>query len=33
LRFFDDDDQMKTAMGLTEFTLKAKTLGARPTKR
>jgi hypothetical protein len=33
LRFFDDDDQMKTMIGLTEFTLKATTLSVRPTKR
>jgi hypothetical protein len=33
LRFFDDDDQMKTMIGLTEFTLKAMILSARPTKR
>jgi hypothetical protein len=33
LRFLDDDNRMKTAIGLTKFTLKATTLGARSTKR
>jgi hypothetical protein len=33
LWFLDDDDQMKTAIGLTKFTLKMMTLGARPMKR
>jgi hypothetical protein len=33
LRFLDDDDQMKTTIGLTEFALKAMTLGACTTKR
>jgi hypothetical protein len=33
LRFLDDDDWIKTAIGLTEFMLKAMTLGARPTNR
>jgi hypothetical protein len=33
LRFLDDDDQMKTMIGLTKFTLKATTLYARPMKR
>jgi hypothetical protein len=33
LRFLDDDDRMKMMIGLTELTLKAATLTARPTKR
>jgi hypothetical protein len=33
LQFFDDDDQIKTTIVLTEFALKAMTLGVRPTKR
>jgi hypothetical protein len=33
MRFLDDDDRMKTAIGLTMFALKATTLRARPTKR
>jgi hypothetical protein len=33
LRFLDDDDRMKTTIGLTEFTLKAMTHDARSTKR
>jgi hypothetical protein len=33
LRFLDDDDQMKMMIDLTEFTLKAMTLGTHPTKR
>jgi hypothetical protein len=33
LRFLDDDDRIKMAIGLMEFTLKAMTLGARPMKR
>jgi hypothetical protein len=33
MRFLDDDDRMKTAIGLTKFALKATTLRARPTKR
>jgi hypothetical protein len=33
LRFFDDDDRMKTMIGLTEFALKAMTLSAHPTMR
>jgi hypothetical protein len=33
LQFLDDDDQMKTTIGLVEFTLKMMTLGARSTKR
>jgi hypothetical protein len=33
LQFFDGDNQMKTTLGLTEFTLNAMTLGACPTKR
>jgi hypothetical protein len=33
LRFLDDNDRMETTIGLMEFTLKAMTLGAHPTKR
>jgi hypothetical protein len=33
LRFFDNDDRMKTAISLTKFTSKVTTLGARLTKR
>jgi hypothetical protein len=34
LQFHDDDDPVKTTkLCLTEFTLKAMTLGACPTKR
>jgi hypothetical protein len=33
LRFLDDNSQMKTMIGLTEFTLKEMTFGSRPTKR
>jgi hypothetical protein len=33
LRFLDDEDWMKTAIGLMKFALKAMTLRARPTKR
>jgi hypothetical protein len=33
LWFLDDDDRMKTTIGLTEFTLNAMTLGAGLTKR
>jgi hypothetical protein len=33
LRFLDDDDRMKMAIGLTKFALKAMTLRVRPTKR
>jgi hypothetical protein len=33
LQFLDDDDRMKTVIGLTKFALKATTLHARPTKR
>jgi hypothetical protein len=33
LRFLDDDDRIKTAIGLTEFALKVTTLNARPMKR
>jgi hypothetical protein len=33
LRFLDDDNRIKTTIGLTEFALKAATLDARPTKR
>jgi hypothetical protein len=33
LQFLDDDDRMKTVIGLTKFTLKAMTLGTRPMKR
>jgi hypothetical protein len=33
LRFLDDDDWMKMVIDLTEFTLKAMTLDARPPKR
>jgi hypothetical protein len=33
MRFLDDDDWMKTAIGLTKFALKAMTIRARPTKR
>jgi hypothetical protein len=33
LRFLDDDDWMKTAIGLTKFMLKATTLRTRPKKR
>jgi hypothetical protein len=32
LWFLDDDDRMKTVIGLTKFTLKATTLCARLTK-
>jgi hypothetical protein len=33
LWFLDDDNWMKTAIGLTKFALKAMTLCVRPTKR
>jgi hypothetical protein len=33
LWFLDDDDRMKTAIGLMKFVLKVATLRARPTKR
>jgi hypothetical protein len=33
LRFLDDDDWMKTTIGLTKFALKTTTLRVRPTKR
>jgi hypothetical protein len=33
LQFLDDDDRMKTVIGLMKFTLNATTLHARPTKR
>jgi hypothetical protein len=33
LRFLDDDDRMKTTIGLMKFALKATTLRARPTKQ
>jgi hypothetical protein len=33
LRFLDDDDRMKTVIGLTKFALKATTLDARSMKR
>jgi hypothetical protein len=33
LRFLDDDDRMKTAIGLTKFALKVMTLHVRPMKR
>jgi hypothetical protein len=33
LRFLDDDNWMKIAIGLTKFALKATTLHPRPTKR
>jgi hypothetical protein len=33
LRFLDDDNWMKTPIGLMKFVLKATTLRVRPTKR
>jgi hypothetical protein len=33
LRFLDDDNWIKMAIGLTKFALKAMTLHVRPTKR
>jgi hypothetical protein len=33
LRFLDDDDQMKTTIGLMKFALKVMTLGSRPMER
>jgi hypothetical protein len=33
LQFFDDDDRMKMMIGLTEFVLKATTLGTHLMKR
>jgi hypothetical protein len=33
MKFLDDDDWMKTTIGLTEFALKTTMLGARITKR
>jgi hypothetical protein len=33
LLFFDDDDWMKTPIGLTKFALNAMTVCARPMKR
>jgi hypothetical protein len=33
LRFLDDDDWKKTAIGLMKFALKTMTIHARPTKR
>jgi hypothetical protein len=33
LRFLDDDDQMKTTIGLTKFALKVMNLGSRPMER
>jgi hypothetical protein len=33
LRFLDDDDRMKTMIGLIKFALKVMTLRVRPTKR
>jgi hypothetical protein len=33
LRFLDNDDRMKTKIGLTEFTLKVTTLVTRMMKR
>jgi hypothetical protein len=33
LRFLDDDDRMKMAIGLTKFALRATTIGARLMKR
>jgi hypothetical protein len=33
LRFLDDDDWMKTMIGLTEFVLNVMTLDVHPMKR
>jgi hypothetical protein len=33
LRFLDDDDRMKMAIGLMKFALKMTTLRVRPMKR
>jgi hypothetical protein len=33
LQFLDDDDQMKTAIGLMKFALKTMTLDTQPMKR